>query len=358
MTKGEASRERFEVAFNDGSRSNIKRLFGLKRVISEQLPNMPKEYILRVILERNHRSLLVIHYSKEEMKEKDPKNESGTVIGGIVFRPFHSQGFAEIVFLAISSKNMHKGYGTKLMNHLKEHVKEEGIKYFLTYADNTAIGFFVKQGFIKKKTMAKARWEGYIKDYVRSTLMECKILYNVDYLKVKEMLYKQKEIVKQKRDQLSTCHIRHKGLDIFPKGNTDRKDVVRIPIGDIPGVKEAGWTPSESQSKTLHRSSLLSGKLVTILNTIKKMAQAWPFLEPVKEEDVPGYHEIIKAPMDLSTMEKKLERGGYVTKEEFEADFNLIIKNCLIFNEKETVYAKNASTLENKFNVLFKRIVG
>lgn len=33
-----------------------------------------------------------------------------------------------------------------MMNHLKESVKKEGIHYFLTYADNYAIGYFKKQG--------------------------------------------------------------------------------------------------------------------------------------------------------------------------------------------------------------------
>jgi histone acetyltransferase len=31
------------------------------------------------------------------------------------------------------------------MNHLKEYVKREGMRYFLTYADNYAIGYFQKQ---------------------------------------------------------------------------------------------------------------------------------------------------------------------------------------------------------------------
>lgn len=31
------------------------------------------------------------------------------------------------------------------MNHLKEAVKNNGIEYFLTYADNFAIGYFNKQ---------------------------------------------------------------------------------------------------------------------------------------------------------------------------------------------------------------------
>lgn len=55
------------------------------------------------------------------------------------------QKFAEIAFLAVTSSEQVKGYGTRLMSHLKEHVKTAGIRYFLTYADNFAIGYFKKQ---------------------------------------------------------------------------------------------------------------------------------------------------------------------------------------------------------------------
>ena len=46
-----------------------------------------------------------------------------------------------------------KGHGTLLMNHLKQHVKRQQINYFLTYADNYAIGYFKKQGFSKTLQM-------------------------------------------------------------------------------------------------------------------------------------------------------------------------------------------------------------
>ena len=31
------------------------------------------------------------------------------------------------------------------MNKLKDHCKDQGLQYFLTYADNNAIGYFKKQ---------------------------------------------------------------------------------------------------------------------------------------------------------------------------------------------------------------------
>jgi hypothetical protein len=38
-----------------------------------------------------------------------------------------------------------KGYGTHMMNHLKNYMQRENIYHFLTYADNFAIGYFKKQ---------------------------------------------------------------------------------------------------------------------------------------------------------------------------------------------------------------------
>merc|ERR1711991_417721 len=94
---------------------------------------MPVDYITRLVFDHKHRALCLIKQKR--------------VIGGIVYRPFVTQGFAEIVFLAIDSSEQVKGYGTHLMNHLKEVVKTVGIYNFLTYADNFAVGYFRKQGF-------------------------------------------------------------------------------------------------------------------------------------------------------------------------------------------------------------------
>jgi histone acetyltransferase len=60
-------------------------------------------------------------------------------------RPFKDNGFLEIAFCAITASEQVKGYGSHLMNHLKDHAQKEGIHTFLTYADNYAIGYFKKQ---------------------------------------------------------------------------------------------------------------------------------------------------------------------------------------------------------------------
>lgn len=121
----------FRVVRNDGVRAHMIWLTQVKNIFATQLPKMPREYIARLVFDRKHRSLLAVKRDR--------------VVGGICFRPFVSQRFAEIAFCAITSSEQVKGYGTRLMNHLKEAVKLDGLTHFLTYADNYAIGYFRKQ---------------------------------------------------------------------------------------------------------------------------------------------------------------------------------------------------------------------
>ncbi|XP_061381382.1 bromodomain adjacent to zinc finger domain protein 2B isoform X9 [Danaus plexippus] len=63
---------------------------------------------------------------------------------------------------------------------------------------------------------------------------------------------------------------------------------------------------------------------------------AWPFLVPVNTKQFPQYRKVIKSPMDLSTIKRKLHESGYKCKEEFASDVRLIFSNCEVFNEDES----------------------
>lgn len=132
-------------------------LIALQNVFSHQLPRMPKEYITRLVFDPKHKTLALV--------------KDGRPIGGICFRMFNSQGFTEIVFCAVTSNEQVKGYGTHLMNHLKDYHIRNGVYHFLTFADEFAIGYFKKQGFSKDIKLSKSVYQGYIKDYEGATLM-------------------------------------------------------------------------------------------------------------------------------------------------------------------------------------------
>ncbi|KAK4224577.1 hypothetical protein QBC38DRAFT_423337 [Podospora fimiseda] len=61
-----------------------------------------------------------------------------------------------------------------------------------------------------------------------------------------------------------------------------------------------------------------------------------PFLNRVNKRDAPDYHNIIKHPMDLGTMTKKLKGLQYKSKVDFVNDLNLIWDNCLRYNQEMT----------------------
>jgi ATPase family AAA domain-containing protein 2 len=52
----------------------------------------------------------------------------------------------------------------------------------------------------------------------------------------------------------------------------------------------------------------------------------------VDKEDAPDYYDIIKTPMDLSTMYDKVNKEEYSCAAEFIADIDLICSNCLEYN--------------------------
>ena len=65
---------------------------------------------------------------------------------------------------------------------------------------------------------------------------------------------------------------------------------------------------------------------------------------------IPTYHQIIKKPMDLSTIQGKLEANEYEKAKDFEEDVRLIFKNCFKFNKPGDLVYKSGQELEKLFN--------
>uniref|UniRef100_A0A4W5JXC7 Histone acetyltransferase n=1 Tax=Hucho hucho TaxID=62062 RepID=A0A4W5JXC7_9TELE len=304
-------------------------LVGLQNVFSHQLPRMPKEYITRLVFDPKHKTLSLI--------------KDGRVIGGICFRMFPSQSFTEIVFCAVTSNEQVKGYGTHLMNHLKEYHIKHDILNFLTYADEYAIGYFKKQGFSKDIKVPKAKYLGYIKDYEGATLMGCELNPSIPYTEFSVIIKKQKEIIKKliERKQAQIRKV-YPGLSCFKEG------VRQIPIESIPGIR------TFLLLKELKDPDQLYSTLKTILQHVKSHQNAWPFMEPVKKTEAPGYYQVIRFPMDLKTMSERLKSRYYTTRKLFMADMQRIFTNCREYNPPESEYYKCANLLEKFFYTKIK----
>lgn len=326
------------------SRNDYLWLNALQNVISHQLPRMPKEYITRLVFDPKHRTLALVKNSKP--------------IGGITFRMFPTQGFTEIVFLAITSNEQVKGYGTHLMNHLKDYHTKHNIYHFLTYADEYAIGYFRKQAFSPEITLKQENYLGYIKDYEGATLMECRLTPSIVHTQLTSVIHIQKEIVKRLiNEKQSQMKKQYPGLTYFNDGH-DRQ----IPIDQIDGINECykGNLDIFRQVKEENPETVDSiySQLTTILNLVKSHSASWPFLKPVSEHEAPDYHEHIKYPMDLKTVGERLKSRYYVNKRLFIIDMKRIFNNCRSYNNPDTEYFRNANTLEKYFLTKLREIAG
>ncbi|XP_017830418.1 bromodomain testis-specific protein isoform X2 [Callithrix jacchus] len=88
-----------------------------------------------------------------------------------------------------------------------------------------------------------------------------------------------------------------------------------------------------------------------ILKDLWKHDFSWPFQRPVDavKLKLPDYYTIIKNPMDLNTIKKRLENKYYVKASECIEDFNTMFSNCYLYNKPGDDIVLMAQALEELF---------
>jgi len=293
---------------------------------------MPKEYIVRLVFDRRHISLAICNGKR--------------IIGGICYRPYYEHRFGEIAFCAINGTEQVKGYGTMLMNRLKNHVQKDNIEYFLTYADNYAIGYFQKQGFSKTTSMPKERWVGYIKDYDGGTLMECYIHPAMDYLNVTQIVAKQREYIYDRIIERSNSKTVYDAPAEFKLGK--RLHSLLETVGNETAGVPSGWNnltlfKGRTERDLTSNLSKLGTTLKTALDKLKQSQHAWPLLKGKnihENQTLLGINDPEDA-IDIFTISARLKLGDYYrSKEMIVADLIRLVKAKIAVasdNEKEAL---------------------
>jgi E1A/CREB-binding protein len=160
------------------------------------------------------------------------------------------------------------------------------------------------------------------------------------------------------------------------------------PVAQVPGLafangqvvmpKHSGPKPQEDhtlincfsvQQIETHISSLSNGlvlppqKLKTkgldALKTLQSHQHAWVFNTPVDpvELGLPDYFEVIKKPMDLGTIRKKLENGVYQRLDDFKEHVLLTFDNAMMYNPEGSVVYNMANEMKVKFQSDFVKLM-
>uniref|UniRef100_A0A7I4Z5B5 Bromodomain-containing protein 4 n=1 Tax=Haemonchus contortus TaxID=6289 RepID=A0A7I4Z5B5_HAECO len=103
--------------------------------------------------------------------------------------------------------------------------------------------------------------------------------------------------------------------------------------------------------KPTRHTNQLDYILNTVLKEVMKHKHAWPFNVPVDtvKLNLPDYHKVIRRPMDMKTIQKRLQNIYYYSAKECMEDFEDIFRNCYTFNQVEDDVTIMCQNVENVY---------
>ena len=406
----------FHYLYNNKEDSNLITLTDLKQIFASCLPRMGKKYVMRHVFDYNHRLLackLKNNNSITNNDDIDGEVIGGMCIrpffnvnfAEVVFLAVKSEYQRKSIgrLLMRVFKQFLVGNG---INKLYTYADNQAIDFF------TKMGF--KTVHVTKNTYKEAFYP-YIKHYTGSELMECKLYNNVNYINFDNTLYtlqlnylKKITQIRHDNQKIYSCHknmltnmddiaielslkqstvmllknngiINDKELSKANKNGKLKKIIIednKLPISIYTKLDKYINTPRESNGIKLIDINQINGvknknKLISVNNNITNnnnnntYKKCWSILDKlfhnndsiyfkdaVNKNSVPTYYDIIKKPMDLTTMKRKLSSQKYTNFDQFNADFKQIIKNCKIFNKPNSTIVRSADNLDKFYQDL------
>ncbi|KAL6659517.1 hypothetical protein ACP70R_003557 [Stipagrostis hirtigluma subsp. patula] len=143
------------------------------------------------------------------------------------------------------------------------------------------------------------------------------------------------------------------GGDVHLKKKTDklkRSNSVQSARGELPSVA----LPAVSSTNY----TALFKQCANLLKFLMTHNWSGPFLAPVDvvKLNLPDYFDIVKEPMDLGTIQKKLNAGMYSTPRDFAADVRLTFSNAMAYNPVNNDVHVMAKTLNKTFEARWRFI--
>lgn len=133
-------------------------------------------------------------------------------------------------------------------------------------------------------------------------------------------------------------------VDSVARGNAASNPRTRGLNGAFRSISAGTANPSRRPIKRL-RSKGLYEALPKLIENLQRRDSYKFFCEPVNPDEVPGYSDVIKSPMDFGTMQRKVQDRLYSHMDQVKADFQLVISNAMTFNPEGTLYYNEAKRI-------------
>ncbi|GMG19332.1 unnamed protein product [Ambrosiozyma monospora] len=145
--------------------------------------------------------------------------------------------------------------------------------------------------------------------------------------------------------------IEKEATEATPSTQTETKTGEKIPA--VPTVPAPRPPPEPDMNNLPEHPMPIHQKKhgINSIKAVKRLKDAGPFLHPVDivKLNIPFYYNYIKRPMDLSTIEKKLNADAYETPEQVLSDFKVMVNNCHLFNGKDSAISHMVNNIEASF---------
>uniref|UniRef100_A0A3Q3LQI0 Bromodomain-containing protein 2 n=1 Tax=Mastacembelus armatus TaxID=205130 RepID=A0A3Q3LQI0_9TELE len=135
---------------------------------------------------------------------------------------------------------------------------------------------------------------------------------------------------------------------LFPRRGSGRP--IRPPKKELPAC--------EGKKVRLSEELKYCNDILKEMFSKRHYAYAWPFYTPVDAValGLHDYHDIIKQPMDLSTIRKKMDQREYTNAKEFAADVRLMFSNCYKYNPPSHEVVYMARKLQAVFEARYLKV--
>ncbi|KAL5010007.1 hypothetical protein ScPMuIL_012312 [Solemya velum] len=85
--------------------------------------------------------------------------------------------------------------------------------------------------------------------------------------------------------------------------------------------------------------------LENIVNSMREVENSWPFHQPVNKKNLKDYYEVVKEPMDLTTLQRKVQGHRYQTRDQFVYDVELLYQNSVLYNGPNSNFTGTAEIM-------------
>ncbi|XP_045408521.1 bromodomain-containing protein 8-like [Lemur catta] len=122
-----------------------------------------------------------------------------------------------------------------------------------------------------------------------------------------------------------------------PSGECDDDfSIPETPLVDVLFSRAASSKLTDlSKADPVQDHLLFKKTLLPVWKMIASHRFSSPFLKPVSERQAPGYKDVVKRPMDLTSLKRNLSKGRIRTMAQFQRDLMLMFQNAVMYNDSD-----------------------